>query len=306
MEKIFLTHETVQAECRRIAHQIIEDAFPEYDVRLYGIPRGGIPVAYMVFAEIQRKAKPSLQCTIVEKPEEANVFIDDIIDSGKTRDRFCSTYLGKRFYAIIEEKKGGWYIFPWEMGLNQDTSALDIPLRMLEYIGENPERDGLRDTPKRVVKAWDEMFRGYKQDPAECLGRVFDNEEHYDEMAILRDIEMYSMCEHHILPFFGKVHVAYIPTGKIVGISKIARLVECFSRRLQVQERLTQQIANALDETLKPLGVAVMIEAKHLCMISRGIQKQNSVMVTTALKGVLKEQASRMEFLLLKGGQAHA
>jgi GTP cyclohydrolase I len=114
------------------------------------------------------------------------------------------------------------------------------------------------------------------------------------------------MCEHHILPFFGKVHVAYIPTGKIVGISKIARLVECFSRRLQVQERLTQQIANALDETLKPLGVAVMIEAKHLCMISRGIQKQNSVMVTTALKGVLKEQASRMEFLLLKGGQAHA
>jgi GTP cyclohydrolase IA len=302
MEKIYLTHEAVQLECKKIAKKIIEDAWPENHAKIYGIPRGGIPVAYLIFAEIQRIKKSEMYAEIVEKPEDATHFVDDIVDSGKTRERFCGQYPGLAFYAVIEEKKDAWYVFPWEMGLSGDSSAYDIPLRMLEYLGEDPERDGLKDTPKRVVKAWDELFKGYKSNPAECLGRVFDNEAHYDEMVILRDIEFYSMCEHHILPFFGSVHIAYVPTGKIVGISKLARLVECFSRRLQVQERLTQQIADVLDKTLEPLGVAVMIEARHMCMISRGIQKQNSVMVTTALKGVLKDQASRMEFLLLKGG----
>jgi GTP cyclohydrolase IA len=303
MEKIYLTHEAVQMECKKIAEKIIEDAWPENAPSIYGVPRGGIPVAYLVLAEIRRINKPGIFAKIVEKPEEATHFVDDIVDSGKTKERFLSTYgLANQFYAVIEEKKDAWYVFPWEMGLTSDSSALDIPLRLLQYIGEDPERDGLKDTPKRVVKAWDELFKGYKSNPAECLGRVFDNDEKYDEMVILRDVPMFSCCEHHILPFFGKVHVAYVPTEKIVGISKIARLIECFARRLQVQERLTQQIANSLDEALHPLGVAVMIEAQHMCMISRGIQKPGTLMVTTALRGVLKEQAARLEFLLLKGG----
>ena len=295
MEKVYLTNEVIQAECRRIAKQIIKSDDP---IKIYGIPRGGIPVAYMVFAELQRIGKMSI---VVEKPEDATCFVDDIIDSGATKKRFSN----KPFYAIIEndnKKVGTWYTFPWEQGLERDTSALDVPLRLIQYIGEDPTRDGLKDTPKRFIKAWDFLCSGYNVNESNCLGTVFNNEEHYDEMIVLRDIEFYSTCEHHLLPFFGKCHIAYIPTDKVVGISKLARLVECFSRRLQIQERLTQQIANAIENTLHPLGVAVVIEAQHFCMMSRGIQKQNAAMITSSLKGVLKEREgnSRLEFLLLK------
>lgn len=166
-------------------------------------------------------------------------------------------------------------------------------------IGEDPERQGLRDTPSRVVKSWSTIFGGYKMDPKEILERRFASEK-YDQMIVLRDIEMFSTCEHHMLPFYGKAHIAYIPNGHVVGLSKLARLVECFARRLQIQERLTQQIADALNEHCQPRGVAVMIEAQHLCMVARGVQKQNSVMSTSALRGLFKdEQKVREEFLCM-------
>ena len=168
---------------------------------------------------------------------------------------------------------------------------------MLKSIGEDPDREGLLDTPKRVVKSWKEIYGGYSQSPETILERVFSNET-YDQMILLKDIDFYSNCEHHLQPFFGRVHIAYVPDNqKVVGLSKLARLVECFSRRLQIQERLTQQIADSFNEIVKPKGVAVLVEGKHFCMIARGVQKQNGVMTTTALRGVfMTDPSCRSEF----------
>lgn len=171
---------------------------------------------------------------------------------------------------------------------------------MLVAIGEDPSREGLLDTPKRVVKSWGEIFGGYKMDGVKVLGTTFEKDT-YDQMVVCKDIEMYSTCEHHMIPFFGKVHIAYIPGKKVVGLSKLARLVEVFSRRLQIQEKLTEQIANTLQDALKPKGVMVIVEAKHMCMCSRGVSKQNSLMVTSAIKGRFKKDSVRQEFMgLLK------
>lgn len=168
---------------------------------------------------------------------------------------------------------------------------------MLTAIGENPDREGLLDTPKRVVKSWKEIYGGYNHKPEEILQRVFSDET-YDQMILLKDIDFWSNCEHHLQPFFGKVHIAYIPNNqKVVGLSKLARLVECFSRRLQIQERLTQQIADTFNDIVQPKGVAVLVEGKHFCMVARGVQKQNGIMTTTALRGVFMSDAScRSEF----------
>jgi GTP cyclohydrolase I len=176
-------------------------------------------------------------------------------------------------------------------------------LEILELLGEDPGREGLRRTPRRVARAWQFMTSGYKQDLKKILnGAVF--EERYSEMVIVKDIDFFSLCEHHLLPFFGKAHVAYIPDGKILGLSKIARIVEVFSRRLQVQERMTQQIAETLYNTLNPGGVAVVIEARHLCMMMRGVEKQNSVATTSAMLGEFHEDVkTRSEFLNLIGAR---
>ena len=169
---------------------------------------------------------------------------------------------------------------------------------ILEQLGEDPDREGLLKTPERVAKAMQFLTSGYQLDAAKILrGAMF--KEDYSNMVIVKDIELYSMCEHHILPFFGKAHVAYIPNGYIVGLSKIPRVVDVFSRRLQVQERLTDQILNCIQDTLNPLGVAVVIEASHMCMMMRGIQKQNSVTTTSAFTGAFKQQETRNEFLKL-------
>ena len=169
---------------------------------------------------------------------------------------------------------------------------------ILSRLGEDPDRDGLRLTPERVEKALAFLTKGYEQDPAQILhGALFDVD--YDEMVIVKDIEMFSLCEHHILPFFGKVHVSYIPKGKVIGLSKIPRLVEVFARRLQVQERLTRQIADAIQEAVAPLGVGVVIEARHLCMMMRGIEKQHSSTVTSAMVGCFRQKETRSEFLTL-------
>jgi GTP cyclohydrolase I len=180
----------------------------------------------------------------------------------------------------------------------------DLVRQLLAALGEDPEREGLRDTPRRVDKSLSFLTSGYRANVDDIVnGALFTVD--YNEMVMVRDIDMYSLCEHHLLPFFGKCHVAYIPDGRVIGLSKIPRIVDVFARRLQVQERLTTQIAETLEAKLQPLGVAVVIEATHLCMAMRGIEKQNSVTVTSAMRGVFhRDSRTRAEFLELiyRGG----
>lgn len=172
---------------------------------------------------------------------------------------------------------------------------------ILIEIGEDPNREGLLSTPKRVAEAYEFLTAGYQKDIDEVLNNAIFTEK-YDEMVLVKNIDFYSMCEHHMLPFYGKVHVAYIPNGKIVGLSKIPRIVEVFARRLQVQERMTQQIADTLEKYLQPIGVAVVTEAFHMCMMMRGVEKQNSSATTSAMHGVFKDDAkTRNEFINLVG-----
>lgn len=176
---------------------------------------------------------------------------------------------------------------------------------ILRHIGEDPEREGLKRTPERVAKALQYLTHGYDLDPAAILRSAMFTED-YSQMVVVKDIEVYSMCEHHMLPFFGKAHVAYVPNGRIVGLSKIPRVVDAYARRLQVQERLTNEIRDCIHETLQPLGVAVVLECSHLCMQMRGIQKQNSVTTTSAFTGIfLDDHRTREEFIKLIGTRLH-
>ena len=175
-------------------------------------------------------------------------------------------------------------------------------LDILQSINEDPTRDGLLKTPERASKAIQFLTKGYDEDPVAILQKAMFKED-YSEMVLVKDIEVYSLCEHHILPFFGKAHVAYIPNGYIVGLSKVPRIVDTFARRLQVQERLTDQILQCIDQTIKPLGVAVVIEAHHMCMMMRGVQKQNSITTTSAFKGQFEQVQTRNEFINLVGAK---
>ncbi len=167
---------------------------------------------------------------------------------------------------------------------------------ILTLLGEDAEREGLKKTPERVAKAMQFLTKGYAQDPKAILQKALFHEE-YNHMVIVKDITFYSLCEHHMLPFYGKAHIAYIPNGTITGLSKIARVVEVFARRLQVQERMTHQIMECIEETLKPMGVMVVIEAEHMCMQMRGVEKPNSITTTSAFSGVFKAQETRQEFM---------
>lgn len=187
--------------------------------------------------------------------------------------------------------------FITETGIKMESSIRKILLE----IGEDPKREGLVDTPKRVRKSYEYLMQGYSMDPEKILSKAIFHEE-CDNMIIVRDIELYSMCEHHMLPFFGKCHIGYITQNKVYGVSKLARLVDCFARRLQVQERLTNQIATTLMKPIQAEGVGVVIEAKHLCMMMRGVEKQNSTMVTSSMLGSFRDEiATRNEFLRLIG-----
>jgi GTP cyclohydrolase IA len=186
-----------------------------------------------------------------------------------------------------------------ELATLTSASYEDLVREMLVRLGEDPNREGLTATPERVRKAMQYLTRGYHEDPEALLrGALFTV--NYDEMVIVKDIEMFSLCEHHMLPFFGKVHVAYIPNGRVIGLSKIPRLIEIFSRRLQIQERLTTQIAETIQHAIEPQGVGVVIEARHLCMMMRGVEKQHSAAVTSSMLGVFRdEEETRTEFLSL-------
>jgi GTP cyclohydrolase I len=171
---------------------------------------------------------------------------------------------------------------------------------LIRWAGDDPQREGLQETPKRVAKAFKELYSGYKDDPAEVLNKIFAEVEGYDDIVLVRDIPFYSHCEHHMVPFFGMAHIAYYPTKGVVGLSKLARLVEVFARRLQTQETMTSQIANAMEEALEPRGVAVMLEAEHMCMSMRGVQKAGSSTITTQFTGLFKEEpAEQVRFLTL-------
>jgi GTP cyclohydrolase I len=184
-----------------------------------------------------------------------------------------------------------------EMGL-EGFSTQELYRELLGRFHEDPDRDGLLATPSRVEKSMNFLTEGYTMNPTQILrGALFDVD--YDEMVIVKDVEMYSLCEHHMLPFWGRVHVAYIPNGKVIGLSKIPRLIEVFARRLQVQERMTRQIADAIQEAIEPQGVGVVIEARHMCMMMRGVQKQQSSTVTSAMVGCFQDQPTRTEFLSL-------
>jgi len=250
---------------------------------LYGIPRGGA-----IVAGISHRA--------TEVIEDCDYIVDDILDSGKTLKFYGQTY-DKPVWPLVNKPGEGikdWVRFPWEP-LDPHADLEDTVIRQLEFIGEDPTREGLRETPRRVISALKEFTEGYRQDPSEILGKTF--EEPYDEMVVVREIEFSSLCEHHLLPFMGHATVAYIPKTRVVGLSKIARLVHCFAKRLQIQERMTQQIANAITEALDPQGVAVMIRSKHLCMTLRGVEN-NGQMVTSCLLGFFRDkQETRAEFL---------
>lgn len=248
-------------------------------LKYYGIPRGGAIVA-------------GLTGNAVDSIDKCDIIIDDIYDSGKTASGY--TKYNKELMFLYDKRKEPdlpWIEFPWENTFDRGFEN-DI-VRVLERIGENPNREGLKDTPKRVVKAWKELT--YSD---EVNLTTFDANG-YDEMIISKDITYYTFCEHHMLPFFGVAHIGYIPSDKIVGLSKLARIVDYYSKRLNTQEYLTNNIADILNKTLKPKGVGVVVEGRHLCQEMRGIKKRGK-MLTSSLKGLfLKKPKVKQEFLNL-------
>jgi GTP cyclohydrolase I len=293
MKKTILTYSQLVPLLSDMANEILEKLGGEKP-RIYGIPRGGAFVAVCLKWRL-----PGME--ICDKPEHANIIVDDIVDSGKTRRNYKTDW-NVPFVALIERKPADeWVVFPWEKDdQGKDKSATDIPIRLLQYIGEDVSRQGLKETPERFLKAWRQYTEGYGIDPKDVVTAFDDGAENYDQMVMVRDIPVYSHCEHHLAPFFGVAHVGYIPNGKILGLSKLSRIVDIYSRRLQVQERLTTQVAKFLQDTLQPKGVGVIIKCRHLCMESRGINRTGLVTTTSAVKGQLYNDASaRNEFLNL-------
>lgn len=297
MRKAILTTGMVDALAGHVARAIRDHFKVHSSLKAYPIPRGGIPAAYAVAAQC-----PMLSLT--DDPAMADLFIDDIIDSGITMDRWCDEYPGIPFYALIDKLdpactfSNDWVVFPWEGAA--ETGITDSIVRLLQYVGEDPTRGGLAETPTRVAKAWSFWCSGYEKNPSDVLKVFEDGAENYDEMVVVKDIPFYSHCEHHLAPIFGTVTIAYIPDRRIVGLSKLSRLTDIFARRLQVQERLTNQIADALQEHLNPKGVGVIVKARHLCMESRGICQQGHHTVTSALRGVIRDSTKvRQEFMAL-------
>jgi len=300
--KIELTHSQTADLCLSLGQHILDDLGEAavLPLKIYGVPRGGVPVAYMLAGLMPTTFE------LADDPNLAAVYVDDIIDSGSTAEKWKKAHPSKHFFAMIDKLnssgaafKDAWIVFPWERGDEKETEGIeDNIVRLLQYIGEDPKRGGLLDTPKRVAKAWAHWSSGYGVDIPALLKTFEDGADGCDEMVVVKDIPFYTHCEHHMAPFFGTATIAYIPDGKIVGLSKLPRVVNAFARRLQVQERLTNQIADALQEHLQPKGVGVVIRARHLCMESRGIQQQGHHTITSALRGVMRESAlARSEFL---------
>lgn len=264
---------------RNITWEELKLAVESWDrsLKYYGVPRGGQYIAALL--------------NPVNTPEEADVICDDLIDSGATKNRYLAKYPNKPFLAAFTARKDEWLVFPWE---EKEEPAEDNFTRILQHLGEDPTREGLRETPKRYLKFMKEFLNS-----PEFNFTTFDSEG-MDEMIVQTHIPFYSLCEHHTAPFFGHAHIAYIPDKKIVGLSKLARTLESYSRRFQNQERITSQVANRLANELNPLGVAVVIKAQHLCMSMRGVKKHDTHTVTSKMLGLFKiDAATRAELFKL-------
>lgn len=297
-----LTNEQVGKLAAHLAIDIVAGGAKKLaKAKLWGVPRGGIPVAYILKSALERLG---IETHIVDSAADATHIVDDLVDSGKTREYYVAHFPRAIFVALLIKKSDdGWIVFPWESEANATdghSSADDIPLRLLQYIGEDVTRGGLQETPKRYLKAWKDYTKGYDQNPEDFMKVFKDGAENCDQMIIMKRIRIYSQCEHHLAPFWGHAHVAYIPDGSIVGISKLARVVDMYARRLQVQERLTNQVADCLEKYLKPKGVAVTVTCRHMCMEARGVQSPGTHTTTSALRGAFMDNAStRQEFYQL-------
>jgi GTP cyclohydrolase I len=302
------------AEAARNTAKRIREYLPNHrdynkePLRIFAVPRGGIPAALAVLRHINIKSE------LITSARDADIFVDDLVDSGATRDRYFRLEPTTPFFTLFQKhNKEEWLTFPWEDGywlapvkpgeqavVNTDGigGGEDIPTRLLQFIGEDPQREGLRETPRRFLEAWRHWTSGYNKEPD--LKAFAEGVADYDELVLVSNIPVYSHCEHHCTPMFGLAHVGYIPAGKIVGLSKLGRLVEVFARRLQVQEKMTSQIASALQEALQPQGVGVVLQLRHLCLESRGIAAHGAVTTTSAMLGALRDKpAARSEFLKL-------
>lgn len=278
---------------------------------IYPVPQGGVPFGMALAREL--KAMYGFAVWVLDQDGFENgtmdhrgvLVVDDIADSGRTllpyKDKHDTAVLHLRAscnwsptYHANFVRDTAWIEYWWE---NKKSDIESHIVRQIEYIGEDPNREGLRETPARVVKSWSKLFGGYKAS-LEDVFKTFE-EGACDELVILKDVEFYSTCEHHLLPFYGKAHIGYIPDGKVIGVSKLARLLEVFARRMQIQERIGEQVTTALMEHLHPKGAICVLEAQHHCMTSRGVEKQDSVMVTSSIKGAFKQIETRAEFLSL-------
>ena len=273
MKKIYISWKAIYAKIKKL----------DKNKKYYGIPRGGQIIA-------------GLTGNAVDTVKECDVIIDDIYDSGRTAQKWAKQYKKEIVFLYDKRKeKLPWIVFPWEDTFN--NSFENNIARMLQMIGQDPNREGLRDTPKRVAKAWFELV---KQDD---FNLTTFSSKGYDEMIISRNIKYYTFCEHHFLPFFGIAHIGYIPDKKIVGLSKLARTVEYYSKTLNTQEYLTNNIANKINDALKPKGIGVVVEGRHLCQEMRGVKKEGN-MITSCLKGMFRDDLNvKKEFLALTKGE---
>ncbi len=297
-EVIDVSWEAFRTECSEMLK-----GKPKGFSKVYGIPTGG----FFVAQELARQSEGSLTWIIESPSDPKKVWVvDDLVDSGATlrgwvEDGFIVDALYRKstspkHIAVDATTLDGWIKFPWE----HDSSPTDAVTRLIEWVGEDPSREGLLDTPKRVTKAFKELCCGYDQDPKAILSKQFTVE--HDELVVIKDIQYDSLCEHHMLPFFGTCAVGYIPKGKVVGASKIPRVINCFARRLQVQERLTDQIAKAIYNYVPCRGVGVIMTGQHMCMSSRGVEQKMSAMRTSSLLGVFRDDVMlRAEFISLCG-----
>lgn len=285
---------------------MLQENFKPVPAALYGIPTGGCLAAQVLQTIMLRNG---FFVPIVDSPNvEDCLVVDDLVDSGRTIERYLAS--GRSVVVLCRKSVtpastvarllveppilDGWIQFPWE----HDSGPTDAVVRLLSFVGEDPNRDGLLNTPTRVVKALREMTAGYQDDPKQILSTTF--EQVFDEMIVLKGIRFHSLCEHHLLPFSGTATVGYLPSDRVVGISKLARLVECFSKRLQIQERLTDQISGAIMEHLAARGAGVVIRAKHHCMGCRGVKQPDTDMVTSSMLGFFRTDAqARAEFFSL-------
>jgi GTP cyclohydrolase I len=300
-----LTHGEIGGAAYKVARHLLDLAIIlKRNIKAYPIPRGGIPALYCVercFLALTVKGGLPWQLLLVDNLTEADAVVDDLVDSGNTQRQILSTRPGIPFFPLFTKgvnlDVSEWVVFPWEVSM--ERSVEDVFVRLIEFCGEDPARGGLLETPTRMAKAWQFWTSGYQKDYVKVLKSFEDGGENYDEMIHVKHVPFYSQCEHHMAPFFGEVTFAYVPDKHIVGLSKMSRLVDVFSRRLQVQERLTVQIVDAFCEVMNPKGAGCIISARHLCMESRGICQQGITTTTSALRGVFKESTARAEFLSL-------